>query len=156
MEFISNNRRFSLTVEGYQFPDLTESGDRYDRNWLNIHCEVSLSRRCWQFTDPFMLTWDVEMWAEWMDELATGTQTHDFAVAYDGVVSLRFKDIIADAYQILVQFTDNGRPLWTKQRKYSLSFSVTADQLRTAAASLRDDLRRFPPRDPNTFRRRNK
>jgi hypothetical protein len=154
MELTSKNRRFTMHVEGYQFPDLPESSDRYDRNWLMMHCEITTPRGEWHFTDPFMLTWDVERWITWFDDLAVSKVTTWYALSYDHVVNMHLVSVSEDHYSLTARFYQEGRPPWINSRIYNVCFSVTTEQMRAAAATLREDLRHFPPRGSNPFVRR--
>jgi hypothetical protein len=72
MELRDNTGENFVTLEplGYQFPDLPETADRWDRNWLNIRGHVTCIEGSWNFTDACMLTYDVSILSAWLRSAA--------------------------------------------------------------------------------------
>lgn len=60
--------RVSLTVTGYQFPDISGSGPQdWDANWLNVAGTVRLpDGRRHAFVEPCLTTWEADGLASWL------------------------------------------------------------------------------------------
>src|SRR3954452_11841563 len=61
-----------LKILGYQFPHLETQ--QYDSNWLIVSGNVTGPIGSWQFSDPFLLTYEAERLASWMDAVADGNR----------------------------------------------------------------------------------
>jgi hypothetical protein len=62
----------SLTIAGYQFPELAGHGPRdWDANWLRICGQVSApDGTAWSFDKPCLTTWEAAKLVEWLVEVA--------------------------------------------------------------------------------------
>jgi hypothetical protein len=66
----SDESSLSLTILGYQFPELKDA--LYDSNFLKIQIDVVAPRGSWMATDHCLLTYEVSQIADWFDEIAAG------------------------------------------------------------------------------------
>jgi hypothetical protein len=76
MELISAEGDFvTLTIEGYQYPDVSGSGPYdWDANWLTIAGRVKSDESEWTFLDPCLTTWEAHELSSWLHGVAEGTQ----------------------------------------------------------------------------------
>ena len=152
MRFSGGDGSFlELSVAGYEalgeYPKLDwdanwlESARHWldeDPNWLVIAGHVSLAGREWRFKDPCLLTWDVAELAHWLEARSKGPS----------------EDSEIDFMEPFVRFTWSQGALifrsgpWTADEVEYLRFSPSSDELMAAALSLREDLRKYPPRKP--------
>ncbi|HNR13321.1 MAG TPA: hypothetical protein PKM59_08415 [Thermodesulfobacteriota bacterium] len=141
------NAEFEMRIVGYQFPDLEDV--QYDSDWLNISVRATLPQGSWTYTDPSLLTYEVAELADWLDAVADGTAVSTGIGFIEP--NLAFEMVEEEPRKLRVYFDAETRPpsapydpegteeLWAE-------FTVSADDLRTAAASLRKDLEQFPVR----------
>ena len=141
---------FELRVVGYQFAGV--EGDEWDANWLVVDGRVApVDERAWEFSDPAILTWEVERLSSWLDALASGQaveESEDFVEP-----NLRFEVVgrDEDIITIRIYFELETRAPWFFAREAGMNdlwvdLLVDSDDLRAAASSLRGDLAKFPPR----------
>src|SRR5438128_6537496 len=138
---------FEMNVVGYQFPHLENA--EYDSDWLNIKIRVQLAQGSWTATDPSLLTWELASLAEWLESIAEGKP-----VALEESFlepNLRFELSEGETKRLRVYFELESRPAWAPYDGAGMDdlwaeLIVKPEELRQAAASLRDDLNRFPIR----------
>src|SRR5262245_43472807 len=70
---LADGTSFTLTISGYQYPELSTAS--YDSNWLMIRIDAANSQGTWSATDPCLLTYEVTRLADWLDAIAAGTVT---------------------------------------------------------------------------------
>ena len=151
MNLESKNARLELNIVGYEFPEL--ENEPYDSDWLNITIRVEHPRGSWTSTDPSLLTDEVERLAEWLEAVADG-QSVDVEASFLEP-NLNFVLVDSDgAKKVRVYFELESRPSWAAASWAGLAdlwveFAVVPEVLRSAAASLRSQLKRFPPRAGN-------
>jgi hypothetical protein len=135
-----------LRVLGYQFPE--PRGEDWDANWLMIGGDVANADGAWSFVDPALTTHDVDGVIGWLLALADGRLPPctelDFTEPNLSFVS-------GAEHSLRVFFELESRPPWSRPgyaglRDLFLDFDPTQQDLQGAAASLREDLDRFPPR----------
>jgi hypothetical protein len=139
--------RLELELLGYQFE---ESTDGWDPNWLLVRVEAEVDGRRWEATDPCLLAHEVSRLADWLECLADGVEVApvtflepnlSFAVIERGGKHLRVR----------AWFELELRPSWAAsdtagERDLAADLVVTPEKLKDAAAALKEQLRRFPPR----------
>jgi hypothetical protein len=144
----ANGHGLELTLLGYQFP--TVKDDYWDANWLTIRISAANDQGSWNATDASLLTGEVASLAEWLDAIVEerpAAREIDFTEP-----NLSFELIEGnDRIRLRAWFELELRPRWAPweevpQRDLCVDLDVARDDLRAAAASLRDQLGRFPPR----------
>jgi hypothetical protein len=143
-----NGHRLELTLLGYQFP--TTEDDEWDSNWLNIRISAANDRGSWNATDASLTTGEVASLADWLDAIAGrggARQELDFIEP-----DLSFELVEAnDSALLRAWFELELRPRWARwdevpARDLCVDLDIAGNDLRAAAESLREQLRRFPPR----------
>ena len=141
---------FELRVSGYQFPDM--ESDEWDANWLIVEGRISpVDERAWEFSDPALLTWEVERLSNWLEALASGRPVEDGEDFVEP--NLRFEVVGSDedTITIRVYFELESRPSWffadvAGMNDLWVDLLVDMDDLRAAVRALRGDLAKYPPR----------
>lgn len=138
--------RLALDVVGYQFPEIRDHDT--DSNWLMIAADVETPVGSWKALHACLLTWEVGWLAMWLDNVASGKrQSHD-DYFLEPNLEFEHRGTTEGGATLRVLFSHGLRPPWL-ERAYEeqvVDLTVSPAQLRQAAASLRDDLNRFPPR----------
>jgi len=138
--------RFALDLVGYQFPNSYDN--EWDANWLQIAIQAAVGGRAWRRVDPSLLTTDVSYLADWLDAVAAGPAEHrviDFTEP-----NLAFESLVRTGNEVTVRirFEQESRPDWAPpDDDFHADLALSPEQLITAAADLRAQLRRFPPRE---------
>lgn len=142
-----------LGIAGYQFPD--ELVDPWESNALLVSVRVLAAEGSWEVVDPCLTTWEGAELARWLaavarrpDLLAAGralTLTEPNLVVT--ATAVRGEPDRVDLHACVAL---ELRPPWLKSAAGSTNLCVPLDvdraQLARAAAALRADLARFPPR----------
>jgi hypothetical protein len=144
----ANGNSLELSIVGYEFPAIDD--DEWDSNWLEIKVSASSDRGSWTTIAPCLLTTEVATLADWLEALArqeTEVREFDFI---EPSVSFELVDN-SDAVRLRAWFELEFRPRWAPwkkvpERDLCVDLTVTRDDLRAAAESLRTQLRGFPPR----------
>jgi hypothetical protein len=141
--FSADESWLGLKILGYQFPD--ETHDPYDSNWLMISGHVGIKGQSWTFTDPCLLTTEVESLADWLVAVASSnTASQDCGFIEP---NLDFKRIAPD--NICISFLLESRPPWAErddfETEYGFEMPVTSALL-TVADNLHHQLETFPKR----------
>jgi hypothetical protein len=144
MQLAVGDMAFELRIVGYQFPD--EATADYDSNWLVIEGVVTHPRGSWRFSDPSLLTYEVARLAEWLEEVASGTEAQPGCTFIEP--NLTFEAVGAGAARALrVSFAIEARPAWAKRSDdVYLDFPLSGLDLAGAVGSLRRQLGEFPQR----------
>ena len=138
---------FELEVVGYQFPQMEFDPGSVDVNWLNIRLSVCGSDLSWAVVDPCLETLEVAHLARWFEAIAAGN-----AVDCDEIfteATLRFALLEGDPRKLRVYFWPGWAPsdgASTEDEDVYIECDASAEALRTAAASLRAQLKKFPVR----------
>jgi hypothetical protein len=143
----SDGEEFEMEVAGYQFPHLEQEQD--DSDWLKIKISVRLREGSWTSTDPSLLTWELTSLAQWLESIAEGASVESEESFLEP--NLRFEITQSEAKTLRVYFELESRPPWAPSDGAGMDdlfaeFAVNPDDLRDAASSLREDLKRFPVR----------
>jgi hypothetical protein len=140
-----------LEVLGYQFPEI--KGDTWDSEWLIIAGEVSCARGSWKFRDPCLCTFEIQSLATWFDDFRAGGPDGELDFTEP---NLRFEKIKrAEGDFLLMAFSQECSPPWaTEDERYGkgfeISFPVTLNDFRAAAAALQSMLLKWPARTRKT------
>lgn len=139
------DKYFELTLAGYQFPEMTD--DEHDANWLEVRIAVRTREGSYTRTDPCYLTWEVGWLAMWLDNIVRDIPHSSEIGGLEPELAFEHLVTEADVVTLRVRATHGSRPPWTDRRgEMTLDLRIPSLQVADAAASLRDQLRRFPPR----------
>jgi hypothetical protein len=143
----NNNTEFEMKVVGYQFPHLEH--EKYDSDWLNLSIRVKLPKGSWTAVDPCLLTWELAGLTDWLESIADGKPVDSEESFMEP--NLRFELIENEPKKLKVYFELESRPSWAPYDGAGMDdmcaeFEINKEELRDAAASLREDLKQFPTR----------
>ncbi len=143
----NDNTEFEMKVVGYQFPHLEH--EQYDSDWLSIMIRVKLPQGSWTAIDPSLLTWELVGLTEWLESIVDGKRVESEESFMEP--NLRFELIEEEPKKLRVYFELESRPGWAPYDGAGMNdlwaeFEINAEEIRAAAASLREDLKRFPIR----------
>lgn len=143
-----NGHRLELELLGYQFPTIED--DEWDSNWLNIRVSATNDRGSWSATDPSLATVDVAQLADWLETIAERKEATRDLEFIEPNLAFELAET-NESVRLRAWFELELRPQWAPAdevpaRDLCVEIEVSRDDLRGAADSLRDQLRRFPPR----------
>jgi hypothetical protein len=134
-----------LHIVGYEFPDFDWRRGIWDANWLVVEGGASLDGRRWNFRDPSLPASEARDLANWLDQAADGQAKEEVNFMEP---NLAFGPL-ADRQGIYVKLGNESRPPWVEDLDgIEVSLAVTGNQLSSAAAAIRSELREFPWRGP--------
>lgn len=149
MQLTGPDGALALTLAGYQFPQLATV--EYDSNWLNVHVRVRHPRGEWTAQDPSLLTYEAESLAGWLEGVAAEREPHAECSFLEP--NLRFEVRADEAGRRLLRayFELELRPKWAPydgapEDDLFIDVPVVSAHLMAAAASLREQLARYPQR----------
>ncbi len=68
-----NGLVFYFSITNYQFPDIEDSADKYDKNWLNVRVNIKdKSGAEFSAEDPSILTWELMELLKWFETISEG------------------------------------------------------------------------------------
>ena len=139
---------FELKIEGYQFPEIQD--DRWDSNWLVVSGRVAHPRGNWSFRHACLTTFELEQLARWFDTVAVGKPKS--AEGYFTEPNLEFRYVKGPA-AVDVRLGHECAPPRLASRDARLEgvvlrFPLTQNDPKEAARSLREYIKKFPPRGP--------
>lgn len=141
-----------LRIVGYQFPD--ERFDPWDSNWLLVSIRVVAPQGTWEVVDPSLTTWEARQVVAWLAALAQRPELlagRGLALSEPNVTFVaRAQPVEPDRVLVQACFALELRPPWLKAVAGGANLCVDLDvarrDLAAAAASLHEDLARFPQR----------
>jgi len=129
-----------LEIVGYQFPVI--ENEPYDSNWLVISGRGTSDAKSWTFSDPCLLTREVAALADWLEARSRSGKGAGKIGFIEPNLYFRWKKGV-----LRVDFEIECRPPWAKDvSEFYLLFSPSPEELASAAASLREQLRKHPAR----------
>ena len=150
----NNGDSFSLSIEGYQFPEIETERDA---DWLNIRVTVISDGQQWEFVDPCLMVAEYEMLANWL-RLAGRQEQIDDAVSLENIIMLS-KDTVGDEPCITVYFDwqnirsyhDVPSPPWIDRDAANIevvkrTYPLRLNDLEHVANALEEQLRQYPSR----------
>jgi hypothetical protein len=146
MRFEFGAHAFALKIIGYQFPNEVKDVD--DMNWLFVEGHVGHPNGSWTFRDPCLMTGEVLRLATWLEDTAADMVVDVEQNFIEPNLSFSLRHI-EDGKHIRVCFDLESRPAWAgaeSRQNVWVEFPVNNVEVLAAAASLRQQLRRFPPR----------
>jgi hypothetical protein len=147
-------RVLELTLDGYQFPEMTSEpgGVDFDANWLMVRGRVSDGAREWTFRDPCLLTDEARELSAWLE--AVSTDWRDLGATDFTEPNLEFRRMSApgDPPVVRVTLRLEARPPWAGEvseddwDKHFIELELSREALAAAATDLKDELKRYPKR----------
>lgn len=132
MRLTAGSTELGLTIDGYQYPE--NADNEHDANWLFIRIELSHPDGGTSKVEPALLTWEVETLAGWLEAVASGASDRPELSFTEPVLSFA----LMPEYGALRAIIDRG--------EFEATFMAEPEMLRAAAASLREQLSRYPRR----------
>jgi hypothetical protein len=147
MILFDGSNRLELKIVAYQFPG--QNRDEYDNNWLLVLISVDHPKGSWTSIDACLLTWEAERLAKWLRLLAEGSNVENEKDFIEP--NLRFEILNAPNRKLRVYFELECRPTWAPADGAGMDdlwidFDPKQMDLRAAADSLDEDLKKFPQR----------
>jgi hypothetical protein len=135
-----------LSVVGYQAP--AETVDPWESNSLLVALRVVSPRGTWEVVDPCLTTWEAARLASWLAAMAEAPDGASRSLAEPNL-SVAVTPV-GGRLAVRMCFELERRPPWAPTIRGGRDLCVDLDVSRAdavaAAASLRDDVRRFPRR----------
>ena len=144
---LGNNCSFTMTLLGYQFPELEHV--EYDSNWLNVKIDVSQERGSWSATDPALLTYEVAWLIDWLRAVSAGRYDEREQEFLEPCVSFHLSPTEGEPHNLVIEFSHGFEPPWAtndRDEQHQIVFPLTSVDLIGAAQSLEDQLRQYPQR----------
>ncbi len=135
-----------LSLVGYEVP--AETVDPWESNSLLVALRVVSPRGTWEVVDPCLTTWEAARLASWLAAMAMGPggETRSLTEPNLSVAVTPVGGRLA----VRMCFELERRPPWaptiTGGRDLCVDLDVSRAEVVAAAASLRNDVRRFPRR----------
>ena len=142
----STGSSFELRVIGYQFPNI--ENERCDSNWLIIEVSVVHPDGSWTARDPSLLTSEAMRLADWLIDVASGTNQKDYCSFIEPNLELR---VANNGASLRVYFDLELRPGWAASdvagnENLWVQFQLSEIDAAAAADELRQQLSAFPER----------
>ena len=143
---LRNDYSFTLTLIGYQFPELKD--EPYDSDWLNVRIDVRHPDGSWSTTDPALLTYEVQELANWFRDLAAGKRTKRNLGFLEPCLEFDLRQSEGSVETLEVTLAHEFRPPWSTEfeDKFEMTFPLASIDLVEAAESLERELARYPQR----------
>ena len=139
---------FTLSIEGYQFPEIPED---YDANWVNVAVRASVRKQRVHQQSPCLLSWDVMRLACWFQQIAR--QENPESDHFSGLENDLTFDLTGQnkgLFQFRITLQHGLLPVPTASEPclepIVVPVTVRADELEAAATALWSDVKRFPSR----------
>ena len=144
MKITEKDNSFELSIAGYEYPNAL--AEPYDSNWLIIKISVSTSQGAWNVTDPCLLTYEASHLADWLEKINSGNFREVECGFLEPVVS--FNVIDDNGKKLLrIRFMLEALPDWAHgQDEYSIEFTLSELNLKSASENLRKQLEKYPQR----------
>lgn len=138
MLITENNKRLYFNITGYQFPNATSSNEEYnyDANWLN--CEIKYSEGDFNetYTDPCLLTYELEELIDAISKILDDTESifiSDFMEPYLKISIAKVEDKVI----FIFQFTyDTLSDIWK-------SWKIVSSVERDCAVQILNELKKI-------------
>ena len=138
------NTELELRAVGYQFPELATG---MDSNWLMIELLARHPRGSWRRTDPALLTWELVDLATWLEQVALNRGDHEVWFIEPCLSLSATRNEEAGSTHVRIHVSHEFAPPWAEADEGAdLNFELTEAELGAAAASLREQVKRFPQR----------
>ena len=141
---------FELVIEGYEHPEATS--EPLEADWLSVVIGVNHPLGNWTATAPMLLTWEAGDLADWLLAIADERARHPFIEFTNVSLELEMTERTPTGFALRVFFEQDSRPPWDPSHfgsttaPVSVEVRATAEELRQAAADLREQAEEFPVR----------
>lgn len=132
MRLTAGSTELGLTIDGYQYPENPDN--KHDANWLFIRIELAHPDGGTSKVEPALLTWEVETLAGWLEAAASGAAEPPELSFTESALSFA----LLPEYGAVRAIIDRG--------EFEATFMAEPAMLQAAAASLREQLARYPKR----------
>jgi|GEM_PF-6503782 len=147
---------FQLKILGYQSPNVPIDSNRWDLNWLMIGISIQTPSSRLEFSDPALLTWEVQRLIEWMESIGRGVALESEFWSLEGVISFTFtlaQNQVDRVYlTVAIPLVENRvwipvhYPLIWTEIMSKTRLVLTSHELIKASQELAADLSRYPMR----------
>ena len=143
---IDQNCSFTMSLIGYQFPELEDVED--DSNWLQVKIVVNHRRGKWSAVDPALLTYEVEWLIDWLKELSAGKYDKRELRFTEPCISFHLLPSKGEPDRLAIGFSYEFRPPWAKDlhEEHQIAFPLASIDLMNAAQLLENQLHQYPRR----------
>lgn len=135
-----NGCKFSLTVDGYEYPDVVRG---HDANWLllNISLENALDAQSRTVADA--LAWELPKFAKWLQGIIDGRRDEPTFFFYDQHLRIEYDVESREQLRMSIDFK-----IWNDGIADTLSAQVSpsSGDLQSARDYILDRAKNFPPR----------
>ena len=144
-----NGDEFELRIAAYQFPEIDY--EEYDANWLVVETLATARGRRWQSHDACLLTWEVAWLADWVEAIAARNTLEAVLDFTEPNLRFELEPGTTERIRLRVYFEVECRPEWAPARAAGMNdlwveLECSPSDLRTWAATLREQRAQFPPR----------
>jgi len=161
MELLSADGDFvALTIDGYQFPDVSGSGTHdWDANWLRVAGRVKSGDSEWAFRDPCLTTWEARELSSWLHCVADGSQrpapvgpetsSCDMLVLTEPCLTFSYQSRSGRGVSIRAYLSSEALPKSLASAdpfEHFVELVLSPDELAVATDGLDTELRAFPVR----------
>lgn len=141
MTLRSGEHSVRLRVEKYQFAEAT---NEHDANWLVVGGEIRLGARRWRFSDPCLLTWELESLLAFLRLAADDPSTPRTITFLEPLLAFTWNGF----GELRVALGRDAKPkeLRVDEEPIYVDVPCSPDDLRRIGGELELECRRFPRR----------
>lgn len=142
-----NNLKYSLMIEGYQYPEL-ETG--WDGNWLLIYSKVEYQNVNFERSDPCLVTSEVENIINWFRCISSGSVPEHTNLSFTEP-NLEFQlyrkrnNLVQYGIKLDLELKPNFK-IDDSKNEFVMIFEHSFEELRKIALSFEKQLAKFPKR----------
>lgn len=149
MHFKSGEKEFSLSIEGYEFPE--QATANYDSNWLYIFVSARNDTESWTHRNPSLFTYEVAELASWLKKLGKGKYKRRGISFTEPNLAFELLPDVGEPHILRVILSHETAPpylLGTEEAYdgYDIDFPLCDLDLAEASESLRKQLAEYPRR----------
>ncbi|AMB95081.1 hypothetical protein [Aerococcus urinae] len=140
--FTEKDKSLTVDILGYEFKDLSESDDVFDRNWLKVAFSYSDSVKSFKQVDPCLLSFELGDIIESIHSLISGKETEVLRTFTEPYLSMAITQIDS-CYAFQISFVYDTKNDW---KKVSLCQTLNCEELKQLSFQLKDFYQRSPLR----------
>ncbi|KAA9292193.1 hypothetical protein QP168_03755 [Aerococcus urinae] len=141
--FTEEDKRLTVDILGYEFKDLSESDDVFDRNWLKVAFSYSDSVKSFKQVDPCLLSFELGEIIESIHSLISGKKTAVLEKFTEPYLTLAITEI-DHSYTFQISFVyDTKDNDW---KEVCLCQTLNCEELKQLNLQLKDFFQRYPVR----------
>jgi hypothetical protein len=137
--------RVRLTIIGYEFPEVKEDS----ANWLLVKVEAKVAKGEWEAIDPCLLTYEVELLAQWLDSVRLGDSGKKAIYFTEPNLEFSLCEYPKKGKCLQIRLGYECSPPWLSKlslRGLRINFPISELDLEKEILSLRQQLSHFPQR----------